>query len=141
MRTRTVLLMVTGVLAAAAACSSIAGNDDDNFSFISMAVTYDSTMVDSAAVNTQLRNLLIDGLFVLPHPCHQLRGDYRRQGGDILFTTSAVATNPACPLENAAVEYHVNTFGAASGTYRVRVYHNLTGTAPRLVKETTITLN
>lgn len=125
-----------------AACEGLFDNevDDDSFSFTSMPVAYDSAMVDRAIVSTQLR-LQIDGLLILPHPCFELRGDYRRDRGAILFTASAQATDPSCAPANTAVQYHVNTFGAASGPYRVQVYHNITGTAPRVVTDTTVTLN
>lgn len=130
------------VLALAAGCGGIVGNDDDdNFSFTSMAIQYDSTLVDEATVVSLLRNLQIHGVFLLPHPCFEMRGDYRRTGAEIIFTASAIATNPACAPEQSAVQYTVNTFGASRGTYRVKVYHNITGTAPKLVTESTVTIN
>jgi hypothetical protein len=39
-----------------------------------------------------------------------------------------------------AMQYRVNTFGASRGTYRVRVYHTISGNAPQLVTEATITI-
>jgi hypothetical protein len=140
MNTRAILLAISCALLPAG-CDSLFGEDeDDSFSFTSMAVTFDSTMVDAATVSTQLR-LQIDGLFILPHPCFEVRGDYRRDAGEILFTASAQATDPSCAPAGTAVQYHVNTFGSASGAYRVRVFHNITGAAPRVVADTTVILN
>ena len=86
----------------AAACSSVVGSDDDNFTFTWTPVSFDSTMVDQAAVATQLRNLQIDGLFLLPHPCFELRGDYRRTGAEIRFTASAYEADATCTAQLSA---------------------------------------
>ncbi len=125
----------------AAACSSVVGSDDDNFTFTWTPVSFDSTMVDQAAVATQLRNLQIDGLFLLPHPCFELRGDYRRTGAEIRFTASAYEADATCTAQLSAAQYRVSTFGLSRGTYRITIYHNIVGTAPKLVTQTTVTTN
>jgi hypothetical protein len=128
-------------VALAASCDSVTGSDDDNFTFTSSALSFDSSMVDEATVGTQLRNLQIDGVFLLPHPCFELIGAYRRTGGEILFTASAYATDANCPAQASAMQYRVSTFGMTRGTYRVTVYHNIAGTAPKVVTQTTVTTN
>ena len=137
----TLLWTVAAAGLAWSACDSVTGSDDDNFTFTSSVVSFDSSMVDEATVGTQLRNLQIDGLFLLPHPCFELIGDYRRTGGEILFTASAYATDANCPAQASAMQYRVITFGMTRGTYRVTVYHNIAGTAPRVVTQTTVTTN
>jgi hypothetical protein len=125
-----------------AGCSDIIGSDDDNFSFISNVVPYDSTMVDEAAAASLLGNLQIDGLMLLPHACFQLGGDYRRTAGDIIFTASATAMGSTCSQpQTTAMQYRVQAFGIARGIYRVKVYHLITGGQLRLISESTVSVN
>lgn len=125
-----------------AGCSNITGSDDDNFSFNSQVVPYDSAMVDEALAVSLFGNLQIDGLMVLPNPCFQLTGDYRRTGAEVLFTASATPTSTTCAQQQVtAMQYRVQAFGVPRGLYRVKVHHLITGGQIKLVSETSVAVN
>jgi hypothetical protein len=119
-----------------AACNSITGNnDEDNFVFDSIVINYDSAMVDNAEAFGFIRNLQVDGLWLLPHRCHDIRGDYQRQGGLIVLTVLATPNGVSCPAAIAPLQYRLSTFGMDPGAYRVRVYHQFSGQTRTLIVE------
>lgn len=119
----------------AVACDGIVGGDDDNFTFAAVAIAYDSAMVDNAEAVTVLRNIQIDGIIVLPHACHEVKGDYQRSGGTITLTVNATPVNPSCAGGIAPMQYRMQTFGLSRGPYRVRVYHRIGNSQTVLIAE------
>lgn len=126
---------------AIAACDGIVGEDDDNFSFDSVRITFDSAMVDNAEALALLRgNMQIDGLIILPHPCHAIDAEYGRFGGQLTLVVHATPTSTTCTAELTAMQYRLQTFGMPGGPYRLRVYHQI-GTATRtLIAEQNLTV-
>ena len=117
------------------ACDGIVGADDDNFVFDSVRVTYTTGMTDNAEAFGLLRNLQVDGLIVLPHPCHNVGGDYSRVGGQITLTVTATSVNSTCTAELTAMQYRLQTFGLPRGPLRVRVYHRFGTNQRTLIAE------
>jgi hypothetical protein len=138
---RAVFLIALVCSALWAACDGIVGGDDDNFAFDSIRVAFDSAMVDNAEGLALLRgNLQIDGLIILPHPCHTIDAEYERFGGQLTLVVHATPTNTTCTGELTAMQYRLQTFGMPGGPYRLRVYHQI-GTATRtLIAEQNLTI-
>jgi hypothetical protein len=128
MRITLAITFLAGLLGAA--CEGVLGNDDDNFVFDSIRVEYDSAMVANAEAIATLQNVQIDGLILLPHACHNLGGDYSRDGAQLTLTVIATPTNTTCTAAITAMQYRLITFGMPRGAYRVRVYHQF-GTGQR----------
>ena len=129
MKRRLFLLLVGAI--AIAACDGIVGEDDDNFAFDSIRVVFDSAMVDNAEALALLRgNMQIDGLIILPHPCHAVDAEYGRVGGQLTLVVRATPNTTTCAPEKTAMQYRMQTFGMPGGPYRLRVYHQI-GTATR----------
>jgi hypothetical protein len=128
------LFLIALCVAVWSACNGIVGSGDDNFVFDSVRVNYDSAMVNNAEAFAALRQMQIDGLILLPHPCHTVTGEYRRVGAQIQLTVVATPTNTTCTAEMVAMQYRLQTFGMQPGPYRVRVYHKF-GTQQTLIAE------
>jgi hypothetical protein len=134
------LLLVGAIALASAGCDGIFGNDDDNFTFSAQRVEFTEGMVNEAEISAGARTITIDGIFLLPHPCHSLRGDLNRiQGGQLDVTIVASPTN-TCQPEVQAMDYRLQTLGFARGPYRVRVYHEIQGQPRALINEEDIVL-
>jgi hypothetical protein len=117
-----------------AGCDSITGAED-NFVFDSIRVTYDGSMTEGAEAIGVLRNMQIDGLIILPHPCHTIEGRYGRTGGQVTLTVIANVSNAQCTAEMTAVQYRLQAFGLPRGPLRVQVYHQEAGAQRQLVAE------
>jgi hypothetical protein len=138
---KTIRLTMAVVLAfAVSACDGIFGNDDDNFTFSAQRVAFTEGMTNEAVITAGSRTIAIDGIFLLPHPCHNMRGNLNRtQGGTLDITISAQPTN-TCQPEVQAMDYRLQTLGFARGPYRVRVYHEIQGQPRTLINEEDIVL-
>jgi hypothetical protein len=123
-----------------AACDGIFGNDDDNFTFSAQRIEFTEDMANEAVITAGARTIAVDGIFLLPHPCYNLRGDLNRvQGAQLDVTITATPTN-TCQPEIQAMDYRLQTLGFSRGPYRVRVYHEIQGQPRTLVNEEDLVL-
>src|SRR5688500_6117143 len=53
-----------------AACDGILGSDDDNFTFGAQEITFEEGMTNEAEISALVRTIQVDGVLLLPHPCH-----------------------------------------------------------------------
>ena len=112
------------------ACDGIVGADDDNFTFSSVLSTYTEGMTSEAEAFGGTRTLQVDGIFVVPNPCHELKGSLSRNGAQVEVTVTANPTNTSCTANISAIQYRLQSFGVPRGPLRVTIYHKI-GTAPR----------
>src|SRR5688572_21971428 len=124
-----------------AACDGILGNDDDNFTFGAQQITFEEGMTNEAEINGLIRTIQVDGVFLLPHPCHNLRGNLNRtQGGIVEITITASSTSTTCPAQVQAMQYRLQTLGFSRGFYRVAVYHEIGGQPRTLINQQDVLL-
>jgi hypothetical protein len=138
---KTIRMFVLLALAAnLAACDGIFGNDDDNFTFSAQRIAFEEGMSNEADITAGSRTIAVDGIFLLPHPCHNMRGNLNRvQGAQLDITITATPTN-TCQPEVQAMDYRLQTLGFSRGPYRVRVYHEIQGQPRTLISEADLVL-
>ena len=135
------LFALGAMLLTAPACDSLLGNDDENFSFESVQINYTEGMEDEAEAVGVLRTLRIDGIIILPHPCHELQGELRRFGATYEMTVVADPTNnTGCTAQVQAVQYQGQSFGVPRGVLRVVIYHQIEGQPRRLINQVDVTV-
>lgn len=133
-------LIVGAIALAGAGCDGIFGNDDDNFTFSAQRIAFTEGMTNEAEITAGSRTIAVDGIFLLPHPCHNMRGNLNRfQGAQLDITIVASPTN-TCQPEVQAMDYRLQTLGFSRGPYRVRVYHEIQGQPRTLISEEDIVL-
>lgn len=133
-------VLISAAVLAATACNDITGNDG-NFVFDALPLDYVSGMVDEAEALPYTRGVQVNGVIVLPSPCHGLEGEHDINRGVITMTVNATPLNSQCPGVLDAASYRFQTFGLSRGVYRVRVVHHIAGTQSRVILEEDITVN
>ena len=127
---KTLRIAALMALTTIAACEGIVGTDDDNFTFSSVLSTYTEGMTSEAEAFGGQRTLQVDGFFVVPNPCHELKGAFSRNGAQVEVTITANPTNTSCTANISAIQYRLQSFGVPRGPLRVTIYHRV-GTAAR----------
>ena len=113
-----------------AGCDGIFGNDDENFSFESLAISSSEGMTDEAEAVGVIGNLQVDGIMITPHPCLELKGSLSLSGANVEVTVTATATNTGCTGQIQAFQYRLQSFGLPRGVLRISIDHRI-GTEPR----------
>ena len=133
-------LLICALALVATGCDGILGSDDDdNFTFSAQRTEYTEGMVNEAEVSALVRTIQIDGIFLLPHSCHTLRGNLNRnQRGEVDVVITATSNNTTCQPEIHAMDYRLQTFGYSRGFYRVRVFHEIVGQPRELITQADI---
>jgi hypothetical protein len=132
------MLLISALALGTASCDGILGGDDDNFTFAAQRIEFTEGMVNEAEVNALIRTIQVDGVFLLPHPCHNMRGSLRRtQGGTVEVSIIASPTS-TCEPEVQAMQYRLQTLGFSRGFYRIRVFHEISGQPRQQITEADI---
>jgi hypothetical protein len=132
------VLALCALVVVGGGCDSILGGDSDEVSFQSVRINYTQGTQEEAVAVGVIGTLQIDGIFVMPHPCHELRANMNRVAANIEVSVVAEQTNTTCTAEVSAMQYRVQSFGLNRGVYRVSVYHQIRGQARRLISQTDV---
>lgn len=138
MTIRNVLFVLLAVVCVA--CGDSTGVDDEA-SFLSEPIAFTAGMQDEAVVGSFIGSLQIDGIYIMPDPCHTLAGTLSRTGGQVTVTITAKPGSGACPAVLQAMDYRMQTFGVGRGPYRVTVYHQNGDQPRRLIEQADVVVN
>jgi hypothetical protein len=132
--------LIAFLAAACAACGDSAGIDDEA-TFISEPIAFTAGMEEEAAVGSFIGSLQVDGIFIMPDPCHTLEGTLSRTSGQVTVTITAKPGGGGCPGVLQAMDYRMQTFGVGRGAYRVTVYHRNGDQPRRLIEQADVVVN
>ena len=135
------IVWVAALATLSLACRDSTGVDEEAV-FLSEPVAMTAGMEEEAVIGSFIGSVQVDGIFIMPSPCHELNGTLARIGGQLTVTITATPTGSGCTAALQAVDYRMQRFGMSRGIYRVTVYHQQAGGAQRrLINEAEVRVN
>lgn len=131
---------ITVVALLCAACSDNTGVDEEA-TFISEPIEFTAGMQEEAVIGSFIGSVQVDGIFLMPSPCHELNGTMSRFGGQLTVNITATSSGTGCPAVIQPVDYRLQRFGLSRGLYRVTVYHQVGDGQRRLINEADVNVN
>lgn len=128
------------VALAATSCNDITGNNDGQFTFDFLPLTWEPSLADSAVAVAGAGTIQVSGVILLPTVCHALEGRHTISGRNITMTVRASRMNPTCDEEPDAASYRFESYGLDRGTHHLRVQHVIDGGSANIVLEEDIVM-
>lgn len=119
----------------ATSCNDITGNNDGQFTFDFLPLTWEPTLRDSAIAVAGAGTIQVSGVILLPTVCHSLQGRHNISGSTITMTVRATRMNATCAEDPDAASYRFESYGLRRGTHHVRVVHVIDNGSPSVVLE------